>query len=155
MTGTSSTGLISQWLSWIFLRAVLGTRAQFEIALVRLIKGERECSHGPMTCGENPVAVCNSLDSINGLDELYITNSESDTSYLVSSILKHIGTLRTLKFHNPLEGIYGCVIALVWRIEVLEQLQEQCIDLSHLEIDVSLVNNELAKSLLYLRLKKI
>ena len=155
MTGTSSTGLISQWLSWIFIRAVLGTRAQFEIALVRLIKGERECSHGPMTCGENPAAVCNSLDSINGLDELYITNFESDTSYLVSSILKHIGTLRTLKFHNPLEGIYGCVITLVWRIEVLEQLQEQCIDLSHLEIDVSLVNNELAKSLLYLRLKKI
>ena len=66
-----------------------------------------------MTCGENPAAVCNFLDFINGLDELYITNFESDTSYLVSSILKHIGTLRTLKFHNPLEGIYGCVIALV------------------------------------------
>jgi hypothetical protein len=108
-----------------------------------------------MTCGENPAAVCNFLDSINGLDELYITNIESDTSYLVSSILKHIGTLWTLKFHNPLEGIYGRVIVPVWRIEVLEQLQEQYIDSSHLEIDVSLVNNELAKSLLYLRLKKI
>jgi hypothetical protein len=66
-----------------------------------------------MTCGENPAAVCNFLDSINGLDELHITNFESDTSYLVSSILKHIGTLRTLKFHNPLEGIYGRVIAPV------------------------------------------
>lgn len=96
-----------------------------------------------MTCGENLAAVCNFLDSINRLDELYITNSESDTSYLVSSILKHSSTLQTLNFHSPLEDIYGRVIAPIWPIEVLEQLQEQCTNLSHVEIDVSLVKNEL------------
>ena len=119
------------------------------------IKGERKYSHRPMTCGETSAAVCNFLDSINGLDELYITNFESDTGYLVSSILKYSSTLRTLKFYDPLEGICGRVIAPIWPTEVLEQLQEQCTNLSHLGIDVSLVNNELVKSLLHLRLKKI
>ena len=118
------------------------------------IKGERKYSHRSMTCSENPAAVCNFLDYINGF-ELYITIFESETGYLDSPISKHSSTSRTLKFHNPPEGIYECVIAPVWRIEVLEQLQEQCINLSHLEIDVSLVNNELVKLLLYLRLKKI
>lgn len=87
------------------------------------------------------------------MDELYITNFESNTSYQLN--LEHSSTLQTLKFHSPLEGIYGRIIAPIWPIEVLEQLQEQCTNLSHVEIDVSLVNNELVKSLLYLRLKKI
>jgi hypothetical protein len=79
---------------------------------------------------------------MNNLHELFITNFDDDAGFLFSAILKHHESLQTLAFHTLPDQTYRRNAPPLWTTEQLEQLHEHFTKLSHLEIDIGLVEGK-------------
>lgn len=102
--------------------------------------------HGPLTC-ENLGTVTTFLESVPNLRELNITDLESAAEELAPTIIATHKSLRKLSYYNSINRKYRRrKPPSAWTITQLQDLREQCPNLSHLEIDVVLAEGRWVSS---------
>jgi hypothetical protein len=120
-----------------FFEELCGAMPQLKSLRMGFKTGPRE--YGRFTC-EDPSVVRKFAESIDGLQELYVTNYDDKPDEMFAAIEKHYPTLQTLEFHTPPDQRYRRPQAPGWSATDITCRLEKCPQLEDLRIDIALVD---------------